>query len=205
MFCGSSGKKLNIIKPRARSRSIILVACLLLVQCCALIPVKPVGPPLDPKKITKVLADFEDQERRVNVFFSYGTISVEGYFSEIESDIVIVGIKNPLKIKIEYDDGSLKECGIDELSGEGKKELAALGLIPREAKGAYGGRYVLVEWKGGWKEIYPAPEYATEVRSYFVIRRVEETGRLFLEKEEGYPALIEILRKPQEVEKVTLL
>ena len=111
----------------------------------------------------------------------------------------------PLKVKIEYDDGSVKECGIEALSGACRKDLAALGLIPGESKGADGGKYVLVEWKNGWREIYPAPENVTEVRSYFVIRRMEETGRLFLEREEGYPALIEILRKPQEVEKVTLL
>lgn len=116
-----------------------------------------------------------------------------------------MNVGKPLKIKVEYENGSFMECKVEDLSEDGKKELAALGLIPWQMVTEGAKRYVLVEWKNGWKEIYSAPENVTAVRSYFVIGRLEETGRLFLEKKEGYPELIEILRKPQDVEKVTLL
>lgn len=112
----------------------------------------------------------------------------------------------PVKIKVEYDDGSVRESDIEDLSREGQKELLALGLIPfsteeqTEEK-----KYVLIEWKNGWKEAFSVPPDVIEVRNYYVIRRAEETGRLFLNKAEGCPELIEILRKPKDVEKVTLL
>ena len=112
----------------------------------------------------------------------------------------------PIKIAVEYDDGSVKECGVEELSREGKEALAELGLVPFSIEGLdEGNRYVLVEWKNGWKEVFSAPADACEISNYFVIRRAEEVGRLFVEKEEGYPELVEIIRKPKDVEKITLL
>ena len=63
----------------------------------------------------------------------------------------------------------------------------------------------MLEWKDGWKEVYALPPDVSDVRKYYVIRRVEEVGRLFLDRGDGYPELIEVLRKPKEVERMTLL
>ncbi len=112
----------------------------------------------------------------------------------------------PIKLKVEYNDGSVRECGAEDLSQEGKEALAKLGLLPFSIKDLdEGNKYVLVEWKNGWKEVFSVPPDVTEVRNYLVIRRAEEVGRLFLDKKEEHPELIEILRKPKDVEKITLL
>ena len=117
-----------------------------------------------------------------------------------------MSIAKPIKIAVEYDDGSVKEWGVEELSREGKDALANVGLVPFSIEGLdEGNKYILVEWKNGWKEVFSAPPDATEIRNYLVIRRAEEVGRLFVDKEEGYPELIEIIRKPKDVEKITLL
>jgi len=110
--------------------------------------------------------------------------------------------RKPLKIKVEYDDDTIQEFEIKNLSYEVQKDLAKLGIITCLA---YEQKHVLVEWKNGWKEVFTVPADVTAVRNYYVIRRAEETGRLFLDKENGYPELLEILRKPRDVEKVTLI
>jgi len=115
-------------------------------------------------------------------------------------------VGKPVKIKVEYDDGSVRECEANDLSQEGKEALAKLGLFPLSIKDLNEGKkYVLVEWKNGWKEVFSVPPDVTEIRNYLVIRRAEEIGRLFLDKKEEYPELIEILRKPKDVERITLL
>jgi len=111
-----------------------------------------------------------------------------------------------IKIKVEYDDGSVKECGAEDLSEEGKEALAQLGLVPFSLKDVgEKTKYVLVEWKNGWREVFSVPSDVTEIRNYVVIRRAEEIGRLFVDKQKGYPELIEIIRNPKDVERITLL
>ena len=117
-----------------------------------------------------------------------------------------MSIAKPIKVKVEYNDGSVRECGADDLSQEGKEALAKLGLLSFSIKDLdEGNKYVLVEWKNGWKEVFSVPPDVTEIRNYLVIRRAEEIGRLFLDKKEEHPELIEILRKPKDVERITLL
>jgi len=110
--------------------------------------------------------------------------------------------RKPVKIKVEYDDDTIQEFEIKNLSYEVQKDLAKLGIITCLA---HEQKHILVEWKNGWKEVFAVPVDVTTVRNYYVIRRVEETGRLFLNRENGYPELLEILRKPRDVEKVTLI
>lgn len=117
-----------------------------------------------------------------------------------------MSVAKPIRIKVEYDDGSVKECGVEDLSRKGKEELRKLGVLSSSVRDMdEGNKYVLVEWKNGWKEVFLAPPDATEVSDYVVIRRAEEVGRLFVDKGEGYPELMEIIRKPKDVEKITLL
>ena len=117
-----------------------------------------------------------------------------------------MSVAKPIKIKVEYEDGSVKECGVEDLSQEGKEALAKGGLLSSSIKNSdEGNKYVLVEWKNGWKEVFSVPPDAAGISNYVVIRRAEEVGRLFVDKEEGYPELMEILRKPKDVEKITLL
>ncbi len=108
-----------------------------------------------------------------------------------------------MKIQVLCDDGSIREADMATIPEEVQEMLAALGLIPVDDKRI--GKSVLVEWKDGWKEVYAAPDNAVDIRKYYVISRNEEVGRLFLDKGEGYPELVEIRRKPLEIKKVSLV
>jgi len=45
----------------------------------------------------------------------------------------------------------------------------------------------------------------TEINRYYVISRHEDVGRLSLNKQNGYPELIEVMRKPLALNKITFL
>lgn len=109
----------------------------------------------------------------------------------------------PKKIQVLCDDGSIREADMTTIPEEMAEMMAAIGLIPASDERI--GKSVLVEWKDGWKEVYAAPHNAVDIRKYYVISRSEEVGRLFLDKDEGYPELVEIRRKPLEVKKVSLV
>ena len=109
----------------------------------------------------------------------------------------------PKKIQVVCDDGSIREADMAKIPEEIKEILVVIGLIPVPEEQSR--KSVLVEWKDGWKEVYAAPENAVDIRKYCVISRNEQVGRLFLDKAEGYPELVEIRRKPLEIEKVSLV
>jgi len=111
-------------------------------------------------------------------------------------------MSRPVKIKVEYEDGTSRESSLDELSPNTKRELGCLGILPSISEDD---RYVVVEWKDGWKEVYRAPSNTIDLRKYYVIERKEAFGRLYLERDKDYPELIQILRKPNEVKRVSLL
>jgi hypothetical protein len=89
---------LNISKPNRISIS-LLVLCLF--QSCAPVPVKPPSSPYGHQEIAGIISGFREQETRVGTFFSSGRLTVKAKNSESGSDILIVGSKNPFKLKIE--------------------------------------------------------------------------------------------------------
>ena len=106
-------------------------------------------------------------------------------------------------ITIEYEDGSSKRVGAEDTAA-----LAALvDELGREFSSATAdpasGRHVLVEWKDGWKEVFAVSPETIGIRRYCVIERKEAIGRLFVDREAGYPEMIQILRRPGDVERVS--
>ena len=77
------------------------VLCLIFFQGCAGIPVQPPAPPFSPQKIAQILSGIKEQESKVDTFFSSGQLMINAKGSESESDILIVGTKTPLRVKIE--------------------------------------------------------------------------------------------------------
>lgn len=109
------------------------------------------------------------------------------------------------KVVIQYDDGLEQEIPLGNLS---EKTLSELAVIGSEQNGTDGNarRYLLLEWNDGWKEVVKVPGDVTELLRYYVIRRPEDTGRLLIErKESDYPELVEIIRKPKELKRVTVV
>jgi hypothetical protein len=89
---------LNIFKPHRIPISLLV---LFLFQSCAPVPVKPPPSPYGHKEILSIISGFREQETRVDTFFSSGRLTVKAKNSESASDILIVGSKNPFKLKIE--------------------------------------------------------------------------------------------------------
>lgn len=111
----------------------------------------------------------------------------------------------PVSIQITYADGSTREAGLNDVSESLQQELIRLKLMDPSGGGGDDGKYILIEWADGWREVFSVPETVTDLRKYYVIRREEKIGRLFMDKKETYPELLEIQRKPDEVKKVSLI
>jgi hypothetical protein len=111
----------------------------------------------------------------------------------------------PQKIVLEFSDGSRKESAFnalpDQLQFDIMRQPFAGQLNPAPRKN----KFVLLEWKDGWKEVIQVQTNCTEISRYYVISRPEEVGRLSLDKPDGYPELIEIVRKPLDLEKITFI
>jgi hypothetical protein len=57
--------------------------------------------PLGFQEVETILSGMREQEERVDSFYTLGSISVKGSVWESTADILIIGLKNPRKIKIE--------------------------------------------------------------------------------------------------------
>jgi hypothetical protein len=92
---------LNTLRLKFSIRILIAGLIPIIFQCCAPVFVRPPSPPFDHQKIAHLVSSFEEQERRVQAFFSSGTLTVADYYSEFDADILIVATRDPLKIRIE--------------------------------------------------------------------------------------------------------
>ncbi len=67
-------------------------------------------------------------------------------------------------------------------------------------------KYVLMKWSDGWQEVVSVPCDVVDFNKYYVVERVEQYGRLVLNRPKGeVPELIVIGRNPRQLDKVTLV
>jgi hypothetical protein len=111
----------------------------------------------------------------------------------------------PTKIIVEFDNKSRVEVPFEELPVSVQLELLRQPFASRPNPEPEKGRFVLLEWEDGWKEVIQVALSCTDIHRYYVISRVEDVGRLSLNSPEGYPELIEILRKPFSLKKITFM
>ena len=110
----------------------------------------------------------------------------------------------PKKLIVEYEDGTRREAAFGKLSNAGQTELSALGLCEAVSPDA-GKKYLLLEWKDGWKEIAAVGSRALETLRYYTIERTEEIGRLSMETADGNPELLFIKRLPGRLESILFI
>lgn len=114
--------------------------------------------------------------------------------------------QKPQRLIIEYGDGSTKEVDFDKLGRAVQIELSKLGLCPRPSSLDFiPRRYLLLKWEDGWQEVTGIEEDCGELLRYYVIQRVEEVGRLVIERPGDYPELVIIRRRPRELEKLVTI
>ena len=111
----------------------------------------------------------------------------------------------PTKIIVEFDNKSRVEVPFEDLPVSVQLELLKQPFASRPNPEPEKGRFVLLEWDDGWKEVIQVDDSCTDINRYYVISRVEHVGRLSLNSQTGYPELIEIVRKPFSLKKITFM
>ena len=98
----------------------------------------------------------------------------------------------PKRVIIESGDGAATEVEFEKLSGPVQMELRERANFPVPT----GRKYVLLQWKDGWCEVMAVDEECSDLFRYYVLRRMEEHGRLGIARSGPYPAVKIIGRKP---------
>ena len=111
----------------------------------------------------------------------------------------------PQKVVIEFGDGSKTEASFETLPSQLQFELLRQPFASQPSRTPEQEKYVLLEWDDGWREVIQVDAACAEINRYYVISRPEDVGRLSLNKEDGYPELIEIVRKPLDLKRITFL
>ena len=121
----------------------------------------------------------------------------------------------PASLTLEYGDGNVVTVPFASLTTPLREELlrqpfalSVNDLVTPSGDGSAGaddrGRFLLLEWDDGWREVRRVPASCTGVGRYYVISRTEETGRLALTTDSDYPELVEVTRRPSRLRRVTL-
>lgn len=109
------------------------------------------------------------------------------------------------KIVLTFEDGSQAEASFGDLPATLQADLLSQPFAAKASPDPEEEKFVLLQWDDGWKEVLKVDQGCQEINRYYVISRVEEVGRLSLKQDGGYPELIEIVRKPRGLKKVTFL
>jgi hypothetical protein len=111
----------------------------------------------------------------------------------------------PLTFILEFDDGTKTSTSFAALPSCLQAEILRQPFASRPSLDPREEKFVLLEWDDGWREVVTVDSACTEINRYYVITRPEEVGRLSLNRHNGYPELIEIVRKPSSIEKITFM
>lgn len=111
--------------------------------------------------------------------------------------------RKPTRLVLEYEDGGTKVVDFAALPGLLQSDLLrqpfAGGATPDKNSE---GKFVLLEWQDGWKEVFQIDAAFEAINKYYVITRPEDVGRLSFKQAEGYPELIELVRRPQQISRI---
>jgi hypothetical protein len=115
-----------------------------------------------------------------------------------------MGVEKPTKIVLTYADGTTREADFAVLPGTLQSDILRQRFLldPVSAPTGGAGTFLLAEWKDGWKEVYEVDPLYTGINRYYGLSRVEEVGRLSLTAAEGYPELLELTRRPNQVVRI---
>jgi hypothetical protein len=113
-------------------------------------------------------------------------------------------MSRPKRILVEFEDGTRREADISQMGRQGWIDLARLGLVDLHAAPEPPAAYALLEWRKGWKEAVAVDSDVMGLLRYYTLERVEEVGRLALEKSGDYPQLILVDRLPRDVKSLML-
>jgi len=114
-----------------------------------------------------------------------------------------VPTKKPHRIFVEFEDGARCEAPFESLPETLQSDIMRQPFASKPAPEPEKEKFLILEWDDGWKEVIRVDDTCTELNRYYVISRVEHVGRLSIHKQNGYPELIEIIRKPLNLNRIT--
>jgi hypothetical protein len=112
---------------------------------------------------------------------------------------------HPKTISLEFNDGTNASVPFDSLPDTLQDEILCQPFASRPISNPKDVKFALLEWDDGWKEVIEVDPTCRDINRYYVISRSEDRGRLSLNKVDGYPELIEINRKPKNIERITFV
>ena len=92
---------MRILKLNPFIRNIIASLGLIFFTSCAQIPVQAIFPSFNRHEVSLIISGLQEQEKLVHTFLSKGRISFKNGDSTFEANILIIGTRDPLKIKLE--------------------------------------------------------------------------------------------------------
>jgi hypothetical protein len=104
----------------------------------------------------------------------------------------------PKRLVVEYEDGSTSRIDFNKLSRSSQLEISRAGAHSSSPM-RYSEKYLLMEWRDGWREVVAVKGDSIELLRYYVIQRIEEEGRLSVEVGTPYPQLLVINRTPRDL------
>jgi hypothetical protein len=114
-------------------------------------------------------------------------------------------MKKLKSLLFEYEDGSTKSVHANNLDASVHSKLAASGFCSPPEQISAAKHYLILEWKDGWREVVAISADDASLIRYYVIRRIEDRGRLALDVGEAYPQLRIIERLPMEMSRLLIV
>lgn len=112
-------------------------------------------------------------------------------------------MSEPKRLIVEYEDGSTKAVDMGNVDYQCRSALVRLGICPPENRVAASKHYLVLQWDG-WQEVLGIDKGNLELLRYYVIRRIDDLGRLSLESDGEMPELFSIKRMPRELKSVVV-
>ncbi len=114
-------------------------------------------------------------------------------------------MSEPKTLTVKYEDGSAQTIPFSQLDGSILRELSRRGLCPPPSEAEPSKSYLLLRWKNGWQEVVGVDQDSVDLLRYYILERVEETGRVVLETGTDYPLLLTVKRLPKELESLAIV
>jgi hypothetical protein len=108
----------------------------------------------------------------------------------------------PQEITVKFDDGSMAIAPFESLPDLLQFEIMRQPFVSKPSLNPEDERYLLLEWDDGWREVIEVDPDCTDINRFYVISRVEHVGRLSINKQDGYPELIEVVRRPLDLKRI---
>jgi hypothetical protein len=112
-------------------------------------------------------------------------------------------MSEPKRLTVEYDDGSTTSIDFATVTGKLRLGLAESGLCSLTPRIGAAKHYVLLDWDG-WQEVFAIDADTVDLLRYFVIRRIEDRGRLSFNVGAEDPELSIVKRLPRELKGIVV-